>query len=62
MKGEIICDPFGGLGTTALTALKLGRKSISIELNSEYFSDSLYYVKSEIYKMNVPTLFDCLEA
>lgn len=62
MKGEIVCDPFGGLGTTALTALKLGRKSISIELNSEYFSDSLYYVKSEIYKMNVPTLFDCLEA
>lgn len=58
MKGEVVCDPFGGLGTTSLRALKMGRKSVSIELNSEYFADSLYYIKSEIYKMNVPTLFD----
>lgn len=61
MKGELVCDPFGGLGTTAIRAMKLGRKAISIELNPEYFSDSLYYMKSTIYKMNVPTLFDILE-
>lgn len=42
-------------------ALKAGRKAISIELNPEYFSDSLYYMKAQIYKMNVPTLFDVLE-
>lgn len=61
MKGEVVCDPFGGLGTTALRALKMGRKAISIELNPEYYSDSLYYIKSEVYNMNVPTLFDMLE-
>lgn len=60
--GDVICDPFGGLGTTALRALKLKRKAISIELNPEYFSDSLYYIKAEIYKMNIPTLFNFLEA
>jgi DNA modification methylase len=59
-KGDVICDPFGGLGTTVLRALKLGRKGISIELNTEYFNDSLYYLKAEIYKMNVPTLFDMI--
>jgi len=58
MPGELVCDPFGGLGTTAIRALKLGRKAITIELNPEYFSDSLYYIKSQIYKMNIPTLFD----
>jgi DNA modification methylase len=61
MKGEVVCDPFGGLGTTAVRALKMGRKAISIELNSEYFADSLYYIKSEIHKMNIPTLFDMLQ-
>lgn len=29
-------DPFGGSGTTALVARKLGRKSVLIELNPEY--------------------------
>jgi hypothetical protein len=61
MKGEVVCDPFNGLGTTSIRALKAGRKAKGMELNSEYFSDSLYYIKSQIYKMNVPTLFDILE-
>lgn len=60
MKGEVVCDPFNGLGTTSIRALKAGRKAIGMELNHEYFSDSLYYIKSLIYKMNVPTLFDML--
>lgn len=32
----VVLDPFGGSGTTALVARKLGRKAILIELNSEY--------------------------
>lgn len=35
-KGGIVLDPFSGAGTTALVALKLGRKFIGIELNQEY--------------------------
>lgn len=60
MKGDVVCDPFNGLGTTSIRSLKAGRKAIGMELNPEYFSDSLYYIKSLIYKMNVPTLFDML--
>jgi hypothetical protein len=58
MKDEIILDPFGGLFSTSYKALEMGRKSISIELNSEYFTDGLFYIKALIMKMNIPTLFD----
>ena len=34
--GEIVLDPFGGTGTTALAANELGRKSVSIEQNGRY--------------------------
>jgi len=62
MPGEVILDPFGGLFSTAYKAIEMGRKSISIELNSEYFADGLYYVKAMMHKMTVPTLFDLIEA
>ncbi|HGM9748162.1 site-specific DNA-methyltransferase [Morganella morganii] len=32
-RGEMVLDPFGGSGTTALEAVKLGRKAISIDAN-----------------------------
>src|SRR4030042_4587651 len=31
--GEIVLDPFGGSGVTAMEAIKTGRKAISIDLN-----------------------------
>lgn len=58
MEGETVLDPFSGLFSTSFTALKLNRKSIGIELNSQYFADGLFYLKSQMAKMNVPTLFD----
>lgn len=35
-KGDTILDPFGGAGTTALVADRLGRNATIIELNPEY--------------------------
>ena len=32
--GELILDPFGGSGTTALEAIRLGRRALSIDANS----------------------------
>ncbi len=37
-KDGIALDPFCGTGTTMLAALKLGRKSIGIELSQEYLN------------------------
>jgi DNA modification methylase len=34
--GDTVLDPFGGSGTTAATAVGLGRKAIHIDLNPEY--------------------------
>lgn len=61
MPGELVDDPFGGLLSTSYVATKLGRKSVSVELNSEYFNDGWTYLKALEYNMNVPSLFDFIE-
>jgi site-specific DNA-methyltransferase (adenine-specific) len=35
-KGDVVLDPFGGAGTTALAALQTGRRALLCELNAEY--------------------------
>jgi len=35
-KGDLILDPFMGSGTTAIAALKAGRKYIGYEIDPEY--------------------------
>jgi DNA modification methylase len=61
MKGEIVDDPFGGLFSTPYVAMEMGRGSVSVELNSEYYADGLSYIHAMHHKMNVPTLFDVLK-
>ena len=61
MPGETVLDPFGGLMTVPLRAMKLGRKGIGIELNTQYFLDGASYCKAAEYNMNVPSLFDYVD-
>lgn len=35
--GDTVLDPFGGTGTTTLAASRVGRNSVSIEIDEEYF-------------------------
>lgn len=35
--GDTVLDPFGGTGTTTLAASRLGRNSISVEVDPQYF-------------------------
>ena len=60
-KGEKVLDPFGGIGTVPLTAMKMGRYGIGIELNPDYFRDGVGYCKSEEDKIQAPTLFDFMD-
>jgi hypothetical protein len=60
--GDLVFDPFGGLGTVPLRALKLGRKGRSSELNAGYFLDSVKYLEAEENKQAMPSLFDLEEA
>jgi len=36
-KGDVVFSPFGGIGSEGFQSLKMGRKSISIELKESYF-------------------------
>lgn len=60
-EGDLIFDPFGGIGTVPYIALKMGRRGLMTELNSDYFRDAVGYLQAEEEKQNVPTLFDMLE-
>ncbi|MFB9340530.1 DNA-methyltransferase [Aminobacter aganoensis] len=46
-KGGLVLDPFGGAGTTALVALRHGRRAALIELNPEYAEMSRRRIETE---------------
>ena len=60
--GEIVFDPFGGLGTVPYRAIMTGRYGISCELSEDYYADSLRYLRAAEQKVSAPTLFNLLEA
>jgi DNA modification methylase len=59
---DLVYDPFGGLGTVALMAMRAGRRGRIVELNAEYFRDAVGYLETEEDKQEQPTLFDFLES
>lgn len=59
--GDLIFDPFGGLMTVPLCALKRGRRGMATELNADYFRDGVGYLKAEETKLSAPTLFDFID-
>lgn len=58
--GDLVLDPFGGLGTVALKAVQMGRRGYTIELNDGYFRDAVGYLKAEDDKLEAITMFDLL--
>lgn len=61
--GDLVLDPFGGLGTVALEAIKAGRKGYTIELNNDYFRDAVGYLKEfEETDDTAISMFDLLGA
>ncbi len=60
--GEVVSDPFGGLMTVPYMAIKMGRYGYGIELNTDYFRDGVGYCKAAEAEIDMPTLFDFVEA
>jgi DNA modification methylase len=59
--GELVFDPFSGLGTVAVRALRAGRRGRGVELNPGYWADSVKYLQAEERRVATPTLFDVLD-
>ncbi|WP_233185566.1 site-specific DNA-methyltransferase [Thermotoga sp. SG1] len=53
-KGDVVLDPFAGVGTTCVAAAKTGRHFIGIEINPEYAKKGEERIKEAI---NQPSLF-----
>lgn len=59
--GDWVLDPFGGLMTVPMQAVKMGRKGYGIELNPDYFRDGVGYLEAAKDEAEMPTLFDFME-
>lgn len=60
-KGDLVLDPFGGLMTVPMMAVKMGREGYGIELNEDYFRDGISYLETAEMDVEQPTLFDFME-
>lgn len=57
-EGDVIYDPFGGLMTVPMSAVKMGRFGYGCELNPDYFRDGVGYLQAAEEEREIPTLFD----
>lgn len=60
MKGDLVYDPFCGLGTVPMRAIMKGRRGRGSELNPDYFRHSCIYLAEAEREIAVPSLFDLL--
>ena len=58
MPGELVFDPFCGLGTVPMRAVALRRCGRGHELNARYFADAVRYCRAAERDVATPTLFD----
>ena len=61
MKGELVFDPFCGLGTVPMRAIATGRRGAGSELNPGYWRASVSYLREQEAENDVPSLFDLLD-
>jgi DNA modification methylase len=57
-KGDLVYDPFCGLGTVPVRAIKAGRRGGGSELSAAYFADQVHYLRAIEREVSMPTLFD----
>lgn len=57
-EGDLVYDPFGGLMTVPMTAVKMNRLGYGCELNPDYFRDGVGYCQAAEDEIETPTLFD----
>lgn len=59
--GDIVFEPFMGIGSVPYQALKMGRQAYGVELNPNYFGFAVGYCERAEENLQTPTLFDLTE-
>lgn len=60
--GDLVYDPFGGLFTVPVRAIRAGRRGRAVELNTGYFLDGVKHLEAQERQSSMPSLFDAVEA
>ena len=58
--GDVVFDPFGGIGSVPLWAMRLGRQGYGCELAPNYWCDAVRYCQGQERQAAIPTLFDLM--
>jgi hypothetical protein len=59
--GDLVFDPFGGLMTVPLRAVKHGRRGAAVELSEKYFADGVRLLREQDRGKGPVSLFDLME-
>jgi len=62
MPGELVLDPFAGVGTVPFRAVQLRRRGYGIELSNPYFLDACHYCAAAEREASIPDLFEAIES
>jgi len=59
--GDIVLDPFNGIGSSGYVALKTGRRYVGIELKKSYFDQSVKNLQRAEQEASQPSLLDFMD-
>lgn len=60
--GDVVLDPFVGIGSVAVEAVKLSRVAVGVELKPEWFRVAVKNMDRAVQDSRTPDLFSALEA
>jgi hypothetical protein len=60
-KGDLVFDPFAGIGSVPYQAVKKGRLGGGSELHEQYYRDACRYLREAEQQVSAPSLFDLLD-
>lgn len=60
--GDLVLDPFTGIGSTGYEAVRLGRRFVGCELKPSYWRIAVKNLEQAAHNKVQPTLFDLLES
>ena len=59
--GELVADPFGGIASVPVQAVKMKRHAFATELNSDYWKDGNVHLRGAEAQLGTLSLFDSYE-